>query len=318
MASSGTKERSSPARRARPQTSKNGQASANNQSPARRAKEGGKENGRASAKNQSPARRAKAAGSANGGAVGKNESPARRAKAAGKPNGGGGGKHQSATRRAKEAVKPAKEAVTPGGGSLKSKLIRKVAGKAAKRIALKALRSTASAVRLAADRTASVGKNAVEAGVSKRLPIQVSIDVAVPLKFAWDEWHDFGSIPEGVHRIEDVERDGDSLFGRLSGPRSADWEAEIIDEREEESFAWRSVTGTDTAGLVTFHRLSDRLTRIELDLDVLPTNPAEALTMASHMAHRRAEADLRRFKAHVEFINPDVYESESGQNGSSG
>jgi uncharacterized membrane protein len=150
------------------------------------------------------------------------------------------------------------------------------------------------------------------------LPIQVSIDVAVPLKFAWDEWMGFGSIPEGVHRIEDVEREDNALFGRVAGPRSTDWEAEIVDEREQQSFAWRSVQGTDTAGLVTFHRLSDRLTRIELDLDVLPTNPAEALTMASHMAHRRALADLRRFKAHVEFINPDEYESESGQNGSSG
>lgn len=256
MASSGTKQRSSAARRARPQSSKNGRATDS--------------------------------------------------------------KRQSPTRRAKEAVKPAKEAVTPGGGSIKSKAIRKVAGKAAKTIASKSLRSAASAIRLAADRTASVGKNAVEAGMSKRVPIQVSVDVAVPLKFAWDEWHDIGSIPEGVHRIEDVERDGDSLFGRLAGPRSVDWEAEIIDEREQQSFAWRSVTGTDTAGLVTFHRLSDRLTRIELDLDVLPTNPAEALTMASHVAHRRAEADLRRFKAHVEFINPDVYESDMGQNGSSG
>jgi hypothetical protein len=73
--------------------------------------------------------------------------------------------------------------------------------------------------------------------------------------------------------------------------------------------------GSDCAGLLTFHRLSDRLTRLELDLDVLPTNPAEALTLASHLAHRRAETDLRRFKAHVEFISPDVYEIEGRQNG---
>ena len=239
-------------------------------------------------------------------------SPARRARAEGSKNGHGAGpKKRSPVRQAKEAVKPD---VGSGG----SKIVRKVAGKAAKAIALKSLHTAAAAMRRAADRTASAGRSAVEAGMSRRLPIQVSVDVAVPLKFAWDEWRDFGSIPEGVHRIEDVERDGESLFGRLSGPRSADWEAEIVDEREQESFAWRSVQGTDTAGLVTFHRLSDRLTRIELDLDVLPTNPAEALTMASHVAHRRAEADLRRFKAHVEFINPDVYETESGQNGSSG
>jgi uncharacterized membrane protein len=243
-------------------------------------------------------------------------SPARRARPSTSKNGGAAAsKNRSTVRHAKDA---AKDAVTPDGGSVKSKVFRKVAGKAARAIARKSLRTAAAAMRVAADRTASAGKKAVEAGMSKRLPIQVSVDVAVPLSFAWEQWMDYGSIPEGVHRIEDVERDGDSLYGHVAGPRSADWEAEIVDEREEQSFAWRSVQGTDTAGLVTFHRLSDRLTRIELDLDVLPTNPAEALTMASHVAQRRAEADLRRFKAHVEFINPDVYESKNDHNGASG
>jgi uncharacterized membrane protein len=97
-----------------------------------------------------------------------------------------------------------------------------------------------------------------------------------------------------------------------------DWEAEIKDEREDESFAWLSVEGTDVAGLATFHQLSERLTRIELDLDVVPTNPSEAMMLALHLAHRRAEADLRRFKAHVEFINPDVYENGTGQGSGSG
>ena len=240
-------------------------------------------------------------------------SPARRARPKTSKNGSGA----ASTRHS--PVRKAKDAVTPDVGSAKSKVFRKVAGKAAKAIARKSLRSAAAAIRLAADRTASAGRNAIEAGMNKqRLPIQASVDVAVPLNVAWEQWMDFGSIPEGVHRIEDVVRDGDSLYGHVAGPRSADWEAEIVDEREEQSFAWRSVQGTDTAGLVTFHRLSDRLTRIELDLDVLPTNPAEALTMASHMAQRRAQADLRRFKAHVEFISPDVYESKSGQNGASG
>jgi uncharacterized membrane protein len=118
-------------------------------------------------------------------------------------------------------------------------------------------------------------------------------------------------LPEGVHRIEDVERDGDSLIGRTAAPHSTDWSAEIVDEREQESLAWRSVEGSDCAGLVTFHQLSERLTRIELDLDVLPTRPTEAVALGLHLAHRRAEADLRRFKAHVEFINPDVYEADS-------
>ena len=104
-------------------------------------------------------------------------------------------------------------------------------------------------------------------------------------------------------------------FGRTAGPRSVDWLADVVDEREQESFAWRSVEGSDCAGLVTFHRLSDRLTRIELDLDVLPTGAAEAVSLALRVADRRAETELRRFKAEVEFINPDVYADEIANNG---
>jgi uncharacterized membrane protein len=146
---------------------------------------------------------------------------------------------------------------------------------------------------------------------ARKLPIQRAVDVAVPLEVAWDEWMQFSYFPEGAHRVKDVHRDGDHLVGRVAGPARGEWEAEIIDERVDESFAWHSIDGSDCAGLVTFHRLSDRLTRIELNLDVRPVGMAEAFALALHLADRRAEADLRRFKAHVELINPDTYE-ESG------
>src|SRR5437588_3928783 len=170
------------------------------------------------------------------------------------------------------------------------------------------LESSARGLQEVADRTADTGRHALQAEFEGRPPIQVSVDVAVPLSVAWDEWMSFGSLTEGVNRIEEVERDGERLVGKIAGVRSAEWEAEVVDERPQESFAWRSVEGSDCAGLVTFHRLSDRLTRIEVDLDVLPTSPRETLLLTLHMAHRRAEAELRRFKARVEVINPDVYD----------
>lgn len=205
-------------------------------------------------------------------------------------------------------VREAARAVTPGTSKGPGSLVKFAARKTLKLVARKAVQTGAQALRSAADRTVAVSRSALEASLSRRLPIQVSIDVAVPLQVTWDEWMSADSITEGVHRIDGVERDGGSLFGTISGPRSTDWEAEIVDEREAESFAWRSIEGSDCAGLVTFHRLSDRLTRIELDLDVLPVRPSEALTLSLHVAHRRAEAHLRRFKAQVEFISPDVYE----------
>jgi uncharacterized membrane protein len=223
---------------------------------------------------------------------------------------------QTAKKGARSVVRAAKGETSSGP---KAPTPKRLAGKAAKKAVKLMARKTAekgmAAVRRAADRATVAGRNAVDAGMSQRLPIQLSIDVAVPIHVAWEEWRSWGSLPEGVHRIQDVERDGDSLLGHTAGPRSVDWEAEIKDEREDESFAWRSVAGSDVAGLATFHQISERLTRIELDLDVLPTNPAEAVALGLHLAHRRAEADLRRFKAHVEFISPDAYASNGRGNG---
>jgi uncharacterized membrane protein len=142
----------------------------------------------------------------------------------------------------------------------------------------------------------------------RSVPVQVSIDVAVPLEVVYEEWMQFESLPEGAHRVEQITRRDDRLVGRLNGvgaPR--EWEAEIRDERRNESFAWLSTRGSDVAGLITFHRLGARLTRLEMQLDVVPTGVGEAVALALHLADRRVDNELRRFKARVETISPDAY-----------
>ena len=143
---------------------------------------------------------------------------------------------------------------------------------------------------------------------TRTLPIQRSVDVAVPIDVAWDNWMAFEHIPEGTHRVTDVERDGDRLTGRLDGAHvDDDWEAEIVDERIDEAFAWHSVGGSDCSGLLTFHELGDRLTRLELHLDVIPGGVSDAVALVLRIADRRAETELRRFKAEVEALDPDKY-----------
>ena len=184
----------------------------------------------------------------------------------------------------------------------------KVAGLVAKKLgsrALDAVRETAGEL---AGSVRERGATPLASRV-RRLPIQLSIDIAVPVEVAWDEWMTLESLPEGMHCVEDIERDGDGmLVGRLSGVKiDKDWEAEILDEREDESFAWQSSGASDCAGLITFHKLADRLTRVELELDVIPSRMGEAAGLALHMADRRAEHELRAFKARVETIDPDDY-----------
>jgi uncharacterized membrane protein len=143
------------------------------------------------------------------------------------------------------------------------------------------------------------------------VPIQCSIDIAVPLEVTYTEWMKLEFLPEGAHRVERIKRRGSRLRGRIAGAlaQHSAWTAEIREERPDESFAWRSQKGSDCLGLVTFHRLSERLTRIELELDVVPVRPAEAFELLTRIADRRAETDLRRFKARLERISPEDYPS---------
>jgi uncharacterized membrane protein len=228
-----------------------------------------------------------------------------------KPAGRSGTKGASAAPK-KAATKAGKALVSK---SPTSKLARKVALKGVKLAANKALESGLCALSTRLERAADLGLEAVESLAKKRPPIQHSLDVAVPLRVAWEEWIGSGLLPEGAHHVEDVERDGDDwLVGRVI-PGGRDWEAEVLEERPEESFAWLSHGGSNCAGLITFHRLSERLTRLELSLDVVPVSVAEGVAMAARTADRRAEADLRRFKARVEMINPDLYEDNNANGG---
>ncbi len=156
----------------------------------------------------------------------------------------------------------------------------------------------------------------------RSVPIQCSIDIAVPLEVTYAEWMKLEFLPEGGHRVENIKRRGNRLTGRIAGAlaQHSAWAAEVREERPNESFAWRSTKGSDCLGLATFHRLAERLTRIELELDAVPVRPAEAFELLTHVADRRAETDLRKFKAQLERISPDDYASlveDAGDDGHS-
>lgn len=150
------------------------------------------------------------------------------------------------------------------------------------------------------------------AGRARHIPVMACVDVAVPLHVAYDEWMKLEFLPEGAHRVEEIERGGDGrLTGRVKSPiRNRKWEAEIRDERDCESFAWKSVKGSDCAGLITFHSLGERLTRLELQLDIVPLRPLESVEFALHLADVHSRNELRRFKGRLEVISPDAYDQD--------
>jgi uncharacterized membrane protein len=135
-------------------------------------------------------------------------------------------------------------------------------------------------------------------GDGRRMPIQQSVDVAVPVETAWKLWNKYEDYPKFMHR-EKIDPKHVHFTGKVWGIRR-EWDAEITEKRTHETVAWVSEDGLENAGVVSFHKLGPRLTHIELNLDIAPHGPIEKMGRGLRFTKRAVRADLHRFKAYAE------------------
>jgi uncharacterized membrane protein len=146
------------------------------------------------------------------------------------------------------------------------------------------------------------GKAPSGTGRGRRLPVQEYIDVAVDLQTAYDQWTQFEEFPRFMHRVEKVEQLDDTTLmwhENIWGVRRS-WEAEIVEQLPSERIVWRTTSGPKQVGVVTFHRLSDRLTRVQVNLDFQPEGLFEKAASGMRITRRALRSDLMRFKAYIE------------------
>jgi uncharacterized membrane protein len=146
------------------------------------------------------------------------------------------------------------------------------------------------------------GRAAPGYGSGRRMPIQQSVDVAVPVKVAYNHWTNYEDWPEFMHRIETAEQIDDttvSFQAKLWGI-SKKFEAEIVEQQPDERIEWNVTQGYGHTGVVTFHQLSKHLTRIDVSLDVQPSNLIDKASRGMRFTKRAVRGDLHRFKAYVE------------------
>src|SRR3954464_6652087 len=153
----------------------------------------------------------------------------------------------------------------------------------------------------------SGGKPAV--GKGRRKPVQQSVDGAVPLKTAYNQWTQFEEWPEFMHRVDNVSQEDEthvSFKAKIWGV-SKEFKAEIDDQRPDDRIKWHVTEGLTHSGVISFHELAPRLTRIEVTLDVEPGSLIEKAARGMRHVKRAVRADLHRFKAYIE-----IEEEETG------
>ena len=139
-------------------------------------------------------------------------------------------------------------------------------------------------------------------GKGRRMPIQQAVDVAVPVETAYNQFSQFEDWPEFMHRVTNVSQDDPTSveFSTKIWTRKREFKADIETQRPDERIKWRVSQGITHTGVVTFHELAPRLTRIEVNLDVDPGSLIEKAARGMRHIKRAVRADLHRFKAFIE------------------
>ncbi|MCW2980542.1 MAG: cyclase/dehydrase [Solirubrobacterales bacterium] len=137
---------------------------------------------------------------------------------------------------------------------------------------------------------------------STPIPIQESIDVAVPVAAAFDLCMRFEELPRFSDRIEEVDVEDDTHLTVLAriGSHRRTLGIEIVGEEPEERLDWDGVEGIEHSGVVTFHPLAPRLTRVEVTIEQTSERLRERFLRSVGMPERTVRRELRRFKAYAE------------------
>jgi uncharacterized membrane protein len=155
---------------------------------------------------------------------------------------------------------------------------------------------------------------------TRRLPIQRWTDVAVPIDKAYEAWTDFEKFPQFMHRVLSIEksRDGkDELqWEEKIWFSKRQWKGKIVERRKNDRIAWKTTSGTQHSGIVSFHKLDENLTRVMVEVDFQPTGMFEKMGSGLRFVKRAVQADLARFKAYVEMkdVKGLDYSPEKGKN----
>ncbi|OEV10295.1 SRPBCC family protein [Streptomyces nanshensis] len=139
-------------------------------------------------------------------------------------------------------------------------------------------------------------------GKSKSVTIVEDIDVGVPVREAYDQWtqfQEFSTFAKGVVSVEKSD-DVSSNWSVKVAKSTRSLKANVTEQVPDERISWTTSGAKGTVkGVVTFHAVTDNLTRVLLVLEYFPGGFFEKTGNIWRAQGRRARLDLKLYRKFI-------------------
>ena len=102
--------------------------------------------------------------------------------------------------------------------------------------------------------------------------VATSIDVNVSVRTAYNQWTQFEEFPQFMEGVKEVRQlDDRHLHWKAEiGGGEKEWDTEITEQIPDQRIAWKSLEGAMNQGMVTFESISEKKSRVQLNIAYEP------------------------------------------------
>ncbi|MEH1799648.1 SRPBCC family protein [Nostoc sp.] len=146
-------------------------------------------------------------------------------------------------------------------------------------------------------------------GINQSIKVEKTVTINKSAEELYRFWHNFENLPTFMKHLKSVQVYNEKRSHWIANAplgNSVEWDAEILEDRENEFISWASVEGADidNSGFVRFQKaLGDRGTEVKIVLEYNPPGGALGATVAKFFGEEPQQQigdELRRFKMLME------------------
>ncbi len=153
-------------------------------------------------------------------------------------------------------------------------------------------------------------------GSVKATHIMETVDIGVPLRTVYDQWtqlQDFSDFTKGVQSVSPHDETTSDWTAKIAFSTRS-WKATVQEQIPDQRIVWTSEGAKgSTNGVVTFHELAPRLTRVVVVVEYYPAGFFEKTGNLWRAQGRRLRLDLKHFARHVTMTDAKEIEGWRGE-----